>query len=131
MPKRKQASCHPSRVVYATGLCRSCYLKQPKQRAEQLRRNRESYARNKQIKQTAYYATRYGLTLDQLNEFKQAHNNSCDICGQSIARMHIDHDHVTGRIRGLLCGPCNQALGIFGDSIDGLMKAVKYLQSQS
>lgn len=53
----------------------------------------------------------------------------CAICGatEDAEGLHIDHDHVTGRIRGLLCRACNIGLGFFRDDIMRLAKAAKYL----
>jgi hypothetical protein len=52
----------------------------------------------------------------------------CAICGHApIGSFHIDHDHVTGRVRGLLCRNCNLALGLFGDDVPALTRAVTYL----
>ena len=51
---------------------------------------------------------------------------TCDLCG-STRNMGVDHDHRTDEIRGNLCGPCNQAIGQLGDSVDGLLKAIDYL----
>ncbi len=51
----------------------------------------------------------------------------CESCGRSARKMHIDHCHKTGKIRGTLCGPCNQAEGLAG-GIDGLKKLIKYLE---
>jgi len=45
--------------------------------------------------------------------------------------LHVDHDHRTYRIRGLLHRSCNAALGVFGDTIEGLEKAIKYLKENS
>lgn len=52
--------------------------------------------------------------------------NACEIC-QSQAELEVDHDHVTGRYRGLLCGRCNRALGLLGDSPELLARAALYL----
>lgn len=55
---------------------------------------------------------------------------ACECCGKSRGKkaMHLDHCHVSGFFRGWLCGECNTGLGKFGDSIEGLMNAVRYLQ---
>lgn len=50
----------------------------------------------------------------------------CEICGRERA-LHIDHDHKTGDVRGLLCVSCNTAIGKLGDNVEGVMKAVRYL----
>lgn len=78
---------------------------------------------------------RYGLTQDQINELVSA--KACDLCGKAVDKMHIDHDHACcpgirscGKcIRGALCVRCNIGLGIFGDTVEGLRKAISYLES--
>lgn len=45
-----------------------------------------------------------------------------------MQRFHVDHDHAAGRIRGLLCGRCNTAMGHLGDSIEMLTGLVQYLE---
>lgn len=72
---------------------------------------------------------RYGLTRQQFDEFVDAHGGLCAICGDVPLKPHIDHDHKTGELRGLLCGPCNQGLGMFKDSTERLAKAIAYLQT--
>lgn len=48
-------------------------------------------------------------------------------CG-NYSRLSVDHDHQTGKIRGLLCNNCNRAIGLLKDSSDILYKAAKYIE---
>lgn len=41
--------------------------------------------------------------------------------------LHVDHDHADGRIRGLLCATCNHAIGLLGDTYEGVCNALRYL----
>lgn len=57
----------------------------------------------------------------------------CEICGITAPkhRRHaIDHCHITGKIRGLLCDTCNKGLGLFYDDLDLLQKAINYLRNK-
>lgn len=81
-----------------------------------------------------YLRKAYKITLEQYEEmFADPH---CRICGSKgfvisrngKAKLAVDHDHLTGKIRGLLCHNCNRALGLFGDSLDKLRKAIEYLE---
>jgi hypothetical protein len=57
---------------------------------------------------------------------------NCECCGRARSSMHsslaLDHDHVTGEFRGWLCYRCNSALGKLGDNVDGLLRAMEYLE---
>jgi len=73
--------------------------------------------------------TLYGLDTNQFEEMLLAQNNQCAICGTVFEKTpHVDHDHETGIVRGLLCLPCNMGLGFFRDSQTNLHKAIEYLQ---
>lgn len=73
----------------------------------------------------------YGITEDDYNTLFNKQHGCCAICGvhqsQLKRRLHIDHDHQTGEIRGLLCMKCNRALGYFGDSVEHMTTAIQYL----
>lgn len=59
----------------------------------------------------AYYRKQYGLTLEQYKEMFRAQKGKCAICrNKREYRLHVDHDHKTGRVRGLLCIRCNKRL---------------------
>jgi hypothetical protein len=57
----------------------------------------------------------------------------CAICGIALAlqdrKLHVDHDHVTGKLRGLLCGKCNRGIGLFRDNVSFIDRAKVYLNS--
>ena len=73
-------------------------------------------------------ARRYGITLEQLREMYARQNNACAICGRSGCELVIDHDHITGELRGLLCIPCNILLGLVRDDPSILRAAAEYLE---
>ena len=72
----------------------------------------------------------YGLTKDDYQWLLEKQGFKCAICGcqQSEKMLAVDHDHVTGLVRGLLCSPCNAGLGSLGDSVTGLKRAIDYLK---
>src|SRR5690348_7103267 len=71
------------------------------------------------------------ITQEGYERLLQAQNGRCAICGRPATEfkrsLAVDHCHRTGAVRGLLCGPHNSALGMFGDSIDELEAAIRYL----
>lgn len=82
----------------------------------------------------------YGVTLEQYENTLAAQNGGCAICGnpeeaisgingdQSPRRLSVDHNHVSGRTRGLLCRACNQGLDVFKHNLALLEQAVVYLK---
>jgi hypothetical protein len=81
-----------------------------------------------------YIKRTYDLTEEQYKELLQSQNNSCAICGSDHNKttkseyMFVDHCHDSGKVRGLLCSPCNSALGSFEDNIKFLENAIEYLK---
>jgi len=76
---------------------------------------------------------KYGITLDEYNVMLKAQDNKCAICNNEDEvkgrKLAIDHCHTTGSVRGLLCGKCNRALGLFYDNRELLHNAIQYLQN--
>lgn len=72
----------------------------------------------------------YGLSLEQYTKRCQEQAGLCLICQKSdpLGNLSVDHDHVTGEIRGLLCRKCNALLGQASDSIPLLAAAIDYLR---
>lgn len=69
---------------------------------------------------------RYGLTHDQFASLSTV----CEICGSS-EKIHIDHNHKTGKYRGTLCGSCNTTIGMSKESIERLESVIKYLRTRN
>lgn len=78
----------------------------------------------------------FGITLVDYHRMLDAQGGVCATCGEAerrrrggkLTRLAVDHCHSTGAIRGLLCSPCNQAIGLFRDDPDLLRKAAAYLE---
>lgn len=72
---------------------------------------------------------KYGLTASEFEALLEKQHSQCPICLNGlIASPHIDHDHTTGRVRGLLCPSCNKGLGFLADDVDRLWRAIDYLE---
>ena len=80
-------------------------------------------------RQDAIIRRKYGITQDDFNNLVEAQNGLCGICGDELDKINIDHDHESGKVRGLLCTGCNTGLGHLGDNINGLEKALHYLKN--
>jgi len=147
-------TCHPEKKHNARGLCSYCYKKwlyansdkarrsairssqrsYKKNRDEVLMKQRERYANNSNSASNAYayrIARKFGITYQDYMDMLEKQNNKCAICetDMSIKKLVIDHDHKTGKIRGLLCNPCNTAIGSLGDSLKNINNAAKFLKA--
>lgn len=133
MKDMKKAFCHKNKKHYAKGLCSLCY-------------NKPNWAkwRDKWRKENSdwnldyHLKTRYGISLQEYKDLLIKQNGSCAICQKQsitiqskenkIKRLSVDHDHKTGRVRGLLCQKCNVLLGMASDNIVFLTNAIEYLK---
>ena len=77
---------------------------------------------------------RFGVTTEQYDEMLARQNGGCAICGKTNPNGHrlaIDHNHRSGKVRGLLCRNCNSAIGQLLDSPELIRKAADYVESQA
>lgn len=70
----------------------------------------------------------YGLDNSNYQRILLEQSGRCAICREIMARADVDHDHVTQKVRGLLCHRCNSGLGYFKDSEVALAAAIEYLR---
>jgi Recombination endonuclease VII len=112
---RKIATCHPGRKHYGLGLCKYCY------HIEWNRRSTEKVAKYRVSQKDAVLKKTFGISLNEYQILLETQNGVCAICGRPERTVHrrggavrtlaVDHNHRTGRIRGLLCATCNTLLG--------------------
>jgi hypothetical protein len=72
----------------------------------------------------------YGLEPEDYRALFESQHGACAICGKPEtpgSRLHVDHDHTTGAVRGLLCNHCNVLIGMAGEDPATLRKAIAYL----
>ena len=69
----------------------------------------------------------YGITPEQYDSMLGNQQGKCAVCDIIMTNIHVDHCHITGKVRGLLCINCNHGLGKFNDDIDKLQRAIDYL----
>lgn len=107
-------------------------------RKEYRRKGTKAHEREKKTNQARRLRVVYGLTPEAFEVLRTAHDDRCAICRQVETRkknarvksIAIDHDHVTGEVRGLLCHQCNTGIGCFKDSPELLETAIRYLRGE-
>jgi hypothetical protein len=90
-----------------------------------------SSGRKKISDRKSHLKRKFGITLEQYDAMLAEQGGGCGICRKpprDDISLHVDHDHETGRIRGLLCFTCNNALGDFDDDASLLRSAIRYVE---
>lgn len=107
-----------------------------KHRENRLKSRNEKYATDSEYRKKHRASNRewlYGITQEQYDILLETQNGLCAICkkiqeSKKTKNLYVDHNHKTGRIRGLLCQKCNSAIGLVGESINILEKIINYLK---
>jgi hypothetical protein len=89
-------------------------------------------AGRKRENRDAHLRRTFGITLEDFEALLVAQGGGCAICGRAAPEgtsLHVDHDHETGVVRGLLCFTCNGALGMFTENEEYLARATDYVSS--
>ena len=106
-------------------------------RTRDLKRVHESRQMKEWRDKNAYWAEmsrrcrKRGMTLDQYHAKLESQDFCCAICAKEVDPLVIDHDHTTGKNRGLLCGNCNTGIGLFKESIPVMTAAQQYIAKHS
>jgi hypothetical protein len=94
-------------------------------------RNRDR--RNEQMREI-HLRNKFGLTPEEYEAILESQGGVCALCDAAPTpgiSLHVDHDHGTGEIRGLLCMRCNNALGLFREDPHLLRRAARYVTSHA
>lgn len=84
----------------------------------------------KKISNRKYTLSKYKLNICSFFKLYEKQKGKCAICKCVTSKqLNVDHCHKTGLIRGLLCSKCNVAIGLFGDNIQNLQEAIRYLNA--
>jgi Recombination endonuclease VII len=104
-----------------------------KQYAREYKRKERATPEGKRRGREGLLRRKYGLTVTQWEDIFVAQGSCCAICEStepnSKKGWHTDHCHNTGKVRGIICPPCNKALGLFKENLKSLKAAINYLKS--
>lgn len=84
-----------------------------------------------EVNRRAQLKYNYGISIAEYDRMEVEQGGRCAVCRRppTRGRLHVDHDHVSGAVRRLLCGNCNRALGLLGDNPEVARRAAAYLES--
>jgi hypothetical protein len=89
--------------------------------------NAPNSARCRRCLENDHRVRTYGVTPDQFDAMMLRQAGCCAICQEPMGIPAVDHDHDTGKVRGLLCRRCNTGIGMLADDPDRLLSAAAYL----
>lgn len=96
---------------------------------------RSTHEENKEHKNELRIKRQYGITINEYNDMLKKQDNKCAICGKELIVgneiIHIDHSHITGKVRGILCMKCNLQLGVYENNKELFKLMAKYLETNN
>lgn len=117
--------------------CKECVKQYTAENKETVRKyksdyyyaNREDYIKKDRKR---HLKVKYGVTQEWYEQQLEKQNGRCAVCGtedpgKGLKHFHIDHNHATGEVRGLLCHSCNTGIGLFKEDINLIEKAIEYV----
>lgn len=118
---KQSEKCKASRTLYRGS-----------RKHEATRRQYEQTKKYKSSRHKRYLKKKYNLTLYEHLEMYISQNGCCAICKEHVPydKIDVDHDHKTGKVRGMLCRRCNYGMG-FVDNYEFIRKATEYLKIYS
>ena len=118
MLKGRKADCHPEQAHVARGMCKNCY--NTYRRHLDLAGARRK-ARNVRLRKL------YNLSREDYDLMYLQQQCRCASCQDIMKEPHVDHNHTTGKVRALLCGNCNTALGLLKEDAGRLRCLLDYM----
>ncbi len=124
----------------AKEISRRANAKKRAENPEVIRAYNQAYReKNRQALCDAERERKFGISRQEYAELFHSQNGTCAICCQpetatrmgKIKALAVDHSHVTGKVRGLLCSDCNMGIGKLKDDRNIILNAVKYLDTHS
>lgn len=126
--KQKYYQTHKVEIRASQKLyCNKPSVKQAKRQADRIYRQRHRRKLSKYFREK-HLLKAYNLTQAGYDKLYQQQQGKCAICSRWQLRLDVDHNHTTNKIRALLCGECNRAIGLLQDSSKVCMNASRYLK---
>lgn len=132
--RSKKDGIHPICVSCHSTYKKELHSKDSEARNRQLARSKKyrelNPTKNKLSITNATLKKKYGITLEEYNLMLSNQKNQCAVCSTppTNQRLHVDHNHVTGKIRGLLCQACNVSIGKMKENPELLRKLALYIE---
>lgn len=134
LPLEAFAYSRANRAKYdRRGDCKECHNTKARER-----RKRDPQ-RWEEVRRDCYLRWTFGITRDEYDKMFSRQNGTCAICRQpetvkragKLIHLAVDHDHKTGKVRELVCGKCNKALGFLDEDEDRCRSMIAYIQKHN